>query len=170
MILLHSSNRIWKRRFLGIEAGVVVVVTLLFTAWFFVCDGPSHIDSIMGDNRSNIYRTIATISGSLLGLSITFTSVMIGLSFNHRRRLSIVQQSEQYRVLWKVFFQMIRCIGGLTLAALVCLIWDNDSDSVSWLVIPLILFMGLSVIRICRAIWILENIIEIIIMPPRKVE
>ena len=158
------------RRFLGIDAGIVVVVTLLFTAWFFVFDGSSHIYSTIGDNRSNIYRTIATISASLLGFSITFTSIVLGLSSDNIRRLSIVQQSKHYPALWKVFFQMIKFLGGLTLTALVCLIWDNDSETVSWVVILLVLFIGLSGVRMFRAIWILERLIKIIVTPPRKVE
>ena len=158
----------WQKHFLGIEAGIVSILTLILAGWFFSFDGASHIDALMQDNRANIYRTTATIAGSLLGFSITATSIVLGFSSNEG--LILVRGSAHYPTLWKTFFQTIWCLGGLTVTALICLIWNKDSDSVSWLIIPFLLFVGLSIVRIVRTIWILEQLIKIIIKPPRDTD
>ena len=160
MIRLQS---LWRKHFLGAEAGVVIALTLLFIAWFLSFAGASQVDAFMQGNRANIYGATATISGSLLGFSIAVTSIVIG--FSSSDRLAIVRGAAHYSTLWKTFFQTTRCLGALTVTALICLIWDKDTDPVSWFVIPFLLFAGLSVVRLARSIWILEQLIEIIIKP-----
>ena len=158
--------RFWQRQFLGIEAGIVFVLTLLLTGWFFWFDGASHVDILMQNNRANVYGTTATIAGALLGFSIAATSIVLGFSSNER--LKLVRGSVHYPTLWRTFFQTIWWLGGLTVIALVCLIWDKDSNPVTWFVIPFFFFVGLTVVRVFRIIWILQQLVEIIIKPPQR--
>ncbi len=155
--------RFWKKHFLCMEVGIVILLTLLLVAWFYFLEGESYIDELMHGNRTNIYITTATIAGSLLGFSVTTTSIMLG--FSSSDRLSVVRGSAHYPVLWKTFFQAIQYLGCLTVTSLLCLIWDRDSAPVSWLVFPFFMFFGLSVVRLARVLWILERVIEIIIKP-----
>ncbi len=152
-----------KKHFLGMEAGAVVLFTLLLVAWFCFHEGESHVNALMQGNRANIYGTMATIAGSLLGFSVTTTSIMLG--FSSSARLSVVRNSKHYPVLWKTCFQTIRYLGYLTVIALLCLIGDRDSAPVSWLVLPFFMSVGLSVVRLARMVWILERVIEIIVKP-----
>ena len=158
--------RFWQRHFLRMEAGIIFVLTLLLTVWYFWFDGAPQIVMLMKENRANIYGTTATIAGALLGFSMAAVSIVLGFSSNER--LELVRGSEHYPTLWKTFFQTIWWLGGLTVIALVCLIWDKDSDPVSWFVIPFFLFFGLSVIRVVRIIWLLQRLVEIIIKPSQK--
>lgn len=158
----------WRKHYLGVEAGIVIILTILFATWFFLFGGAPHLSALMQNNRGNIYRTTATISGSLLGFSMAVMSIVLGFSFSDR--LAIVQGSKHYAALWKTFFQTIWCLGGLTVTALICLIWDKDCYPVSWLVIPFLLFVGLSIVRVARTIWILERLIGIIIKSPKDTD
>ena len=153
----------WRKYFLGVEAGLVVVATIIFAAWFFRFDGSPWIHNILKDNRANIYGTLATIAGSLLGFSVAATSIVFGLLSSER--LALLKKSKHYPKLWKTFFQAIQCLGILTIVVLVSLILDKEDAPISWLVIPVVLFVGLSVVRLTRAIWILEQIIQILSMP-----
>ena len=158
----------WRKHFLGVEAGIVIVLTILFATWFFLFGGAPHVSALMQNNRGNIYRTTATISGSLLGFSMAVMAIVLG--FSSSDHLAIVRDSKHYATLWKTFFQTIWCLGGLTVTALICLIWDKDCLPVSWLVIPFLLFVGLCVVRVTRTIWTLERLIGIIIKPPRDTD
>ena len=148
------------------DAGIVFVLTLLLAVWFLCFDGEVYVDALMQDNRAIIYGTTATIAGALLGFSIAAASIVLGFSSNER--LELVRGSAHYSTLWRTFFQTIWWLGGLTVIALVCLIWDKDSDPVSWFVIPFFLFFSLSVVRVARIIWILQRLVEIIIKPPQR--
>lgn len=158
----------WRRHFLSAETGIVVALIIFFTVWFFSFDGASYVDVLMQDNRGNIYRTTATIAGALLGFSITATSIVLG--FSSKEGLTLVRGSAHYPTLWKTFFQTIWRLGALTVTALICLIWDKNSSPVSWLVIPFLLFVGLSIVRVARTIWMLERLIGIIIKPPKDTD
>ena len=158
----------WRKHFLGVEASIVIILTILFAMWFFLFGGAPHVSALMQNNRGNLYRTTATISGSLLGFSMAVMSIVLG--FSSSDHLAIIRGSKHYETLWKTFFQTIWCLGGLTVTALFCLIWDKDSHPVSWLVIPFLLFVGLCVVRVARTIWTLERLVGIIIKPPRDTD
>ena len=117
----------------------------------------------MSGNRGNLYRTIASIAGTLLGFSLAAVSLI--LSFSSSPRLALLQGSSHYPVLWKTFIQATKCLGALTITSLICLAVDKDNYPIVWLVVPLCLFLGLSTVRLIRVIWILEEFFNIVSIP-----
>ena len=155
----------WRRHFLGLEAAVVIGLTGLLACWMFFFDGVAYVQELMQGGRSTIYGTTASIGGTLLGFSITGLSLL--LSFSSSPRLSLTRNSKHYPTLWKTLAQATRCLGALTISALVCLAWDKESAQLPWLVIPFCLFVGLSVVRLLRVVWIVEQIVGIISKSPQ---
>ena len=141
-------------------------LTVLLFCWMFFFDGVAYVQELMQGNRLNIYRTTATIGGTLLGFSIT--SLSLTLSFSLSPRLDLLRNSPHYPALWKTFAQATRYLGGLTISALVCLAWDKESAQIPWLVIPFCLFVGLSTVRLLRVVWIIERIVCIISKPSQS--
>lgn len=159
---MNPVRRFWEKRFLGMDALVAVVLAVALGVWFAFCGGASFfIDEFTHENRTDIYITTAGIAGTLLGFSITAVSLI--LTFISADRLAILRGSSAYQSLWKTFFQTIRVLGLLTITSLVCLIVDKDSAPVIQFVIPFYFFsMTLSVLRLSRVIWILEQTIKIL--------
>lgn len=153
----------WRRHFMEVEALAAVLPNILLVIWLVFFDGMSAVNDLVSGNRANIYRTVASIAGTLLGFSIAVASLV--LNFASSPRLAVVRRSRHYPELWKTFFQTTRFLGGLTVIALVCLIWDKDDAPLSWLVIPFCLFLSLAIVRLVRVIWILEQIIGIVSRP-----
>ena len=153
----------WRRYFLEVETLAAVLTSIGLAIWLIFFEGMSVVNDLISGNRANIYRTSATIAGTLLGFSITVASLV--LNFASSPRLVLVRRSRHYPKLWKTFFQTIRYLGGLTIIALVCLVWDKDKEPLTWLIIPFILFLSLSIVRLVRVIWILEQIIGIVSSP-----
>ena len=139
---------------------IIIILTLLLAVWMFSYDGVSHVREFMRGNRTNIYGTTAGITGALLGFSLTGMSIV--LSFTSSPRLTLLRDSQHYPTLWRTFAQATRYLGGLTVTALVCLAWDRESAQLPWFVIPFSLFVGLSMVRLLRVIWIIERIVGII--------
>ena len=160
---MKSPVRFWREYFLILEAGTSAIPSIVILIWFVVFGGEAHVAEFLDGNRTNIYRTTATIAGTLLGFSIA--SVSLALSFASSERLTVLRESQHYPALWKTFFQAIRLLGALTLSALACLIWDKDDAPIAWLVIPLCLFASLTFVRLLRVIWILEQIVTIVGKP-----
>jgi hypothetical protein len=91
----------WRRYFLQIEFLLAVLIGIAFSAWYVMLGGDEYVQNILSDNRSSVYAAAASIYGSLLGFTITATSIVLGFSGSEQMR--VVRQSEQYPTLWKVF-------------------------------------------------------------------
>ena len=57
-------------------------------------DGGSKVDDFLEGNRTNVYRTTATISGTLLGFSIAAVSLV--LTFVTSERLALLRGSPHF--------------------------------------------------------------------------
>ena len=161
-----NVKNFWNRHFLGAEAGVVVFLTLLALLWIFALDGSSQVDSIMANNRTSVYQTVAAIAGSLLGFSITATSIVFGLTTDES--LTLLRGSKYYSALWKTLFQTTYFLGGLTVISLVSLVFDKDGNPCHLLFVLTLTFTALSIARICRTLWILRRIVHIRVVSDRE--
>ena len=157
---------VWRRHFLLFEGALAVFVAIGFGIWVWEFGGASSIGNLLQSNRATLYGTLASILGSLLGFIITATSVVLG--FAASESLSVVRGSAQYPMLWRTFSATIRALAGATLVALICLLADRDSAPVLWLVVVLVLAIVLSMLRIARAIWVLERIIVLVTKKGRQ--
>lgn len=156
----------WRRHFLAMEAAVVIGLTGLLACWMLFFDGVAFVQELMNGNRANIYRTTASISGTLLGFSIAGLSLI--LNFSSSPSLNLTRNSKHYPTLWKTFAQTTRCLGALTIVSLLCLALDKECAQIPWLVIPFCLFAGLSIVRLLRVVWIIEQIVGIISKPSQQ--
>ena len=157
---MMRARAFWRRHFLHMEATVAALPPLVLLIWFVWLGGTEHVDDFITGVRTDLYRTTATVAGTLLGFSIAVASLV--LNFVSAERLALLRTSEQYPSLWTTFFQTTRLLGALTLAALVCLVVDKDVSPVTWVIIPFSLFVSLAGIRLLRVIWILEQIIKLV--------
>lgn len=154
--------KFWERHFLGVEA-VIAVSPAVALAFWMGYEGEGCVEELLHGNRSSIYRALASVSGTLLGF--TLASASFALNAVSSPRLEVLRNSRHYPALWQTFFQTTWFLGGLTIASLVCMIWDRDRGPTTWLVVPLVLFVCLCIVRLARTIWILERVIGIVTKP-----
>lgn len=161
-----SPFRWWGRHFLVLEFGLAVLLTTVFAVWLCAFDGVTPMSALLQGNRAALFGAIASILGSLLGFVITATSIVLGFSTSDR--LAVVRESAQYPTLWKTFSATIRALAFATIVALGCLLFDRDAAPTAWLAIPLVFVVLLSLLRITRTIWVLEQIVGLVTRPPPK--
>ena len=149
----------WRKRFLVVEASIVALVTIVFAGWIFVLQGSEVIEVILQENRANLYRTTATIAGTLM--AVTLTASTIALNALGQERLTIIRNSAHSRDIWRILFQTIWLLAALTVTSLACLVFETDERPSYWLVTLFVLFGGLVVVRIMRTIWVVEQIYKI---------
>ncbi len=154
--------KLWERHFLGADALIAVGIATGLAIWMFL-EGECQVEELISGNRANIYRTIAGVSGTLLGF--TLASASFALNAVSSPRLAVLRNSQHYPALWSTFFQTTWFLGALTVTAIVCMIWDRDSAPTTWLVVPLVLFASLCVVRLARTIWLLQRLISLVAKP-----
>lgn len=158
-----SSKNSWKLSLLNSAHFLVYLITLIYTVCFLTKDFNKEVELLLLGNRGSVYRTIATIAGSLLGFTLAATSIVFGLLSNQelsKERFCLLIHSKHYPDLWTLFFRLIRYLGLLTICALICLIFNSDSASTTWLTIPLIHLIGMSILGVIRVILVLEKVIR----------
>ncbi|MGO4129219.1 hypothetical protein AB4Z01_32815 [Inquilinus sp. YAF38] len=156
----------WRRHFLAVELVLALSLAAAFAFWYTASGGAVVTDAVLQGNRAAFYGTTASIFGSLLGFVITATSIVLGFSTSDR--ISVVRESAEYPKLWKIFSATIRTLALATIVALTCLLFDRDTSSSRWLVVFLAYAVLLSLLRIGRTIWALEQIIFLVTRPAPK--
>jgi hypothetical protein len=153
----------WAKHFLRLEWASSLLVASVAIVWTERFHGLRLVNNILQGNRGSIYGALASIFGSLLGFIIT--AVSIALAFSASDRLAIVRESKFYPQLWGVFMSATRCLALATIASIVALVADRDADPIRWLTYAVWVFSVLSIARVGRCIWVLENIVRIVTRP-----
>lgn len=158
---MSRLNRFRKIHFLGFELFLSILLSIFFAIWVVWFSGSVIVDTILHGNRSAVYGALATIFGSLLGFVITALSIIIGYSANEK--LEFLRKSKHYPTLWKVLLSTIRALSIATVVMIIGLVIDRDSSPNNLILCFCVFTTLLSLFRLRRCIWVLENVIQIII-------
>ena len=165
---MKTIRLFWQRRFLGLELCTAILITGAIAVGTWICQirGISVADALLGQQRTTVYATLASICGSLLGFSITVTFIVVGFAESHR--LEVVRNSQAYPILWRTLAASVRALGGATLVTISALLLDRDSDPKAWVMVAVLGMMVLAIFRVSRTIWVLERVITLITGPSRS--
>lgn len=150
----------WRNHFLGVELAIAVLAGCALTFWIRVGDGSVFLSALVHQNRAQIYGTLASIFGSLLGFVITSMSIVLG--FSASERLGILRKSSHYRDMWAVFTSAIKALGATTALWLAALLFERESAPKPLLIDACICVTLLSLFRLARCVWVLEKIVEVL--------
>ena len=153
----------WQRNFLTVELAVVFVVTAAIIAWAECIHGVLIIEYYLGDSRTEVYGTFASIFAALLGFSMTAVSIVIG--FTQTNRFRILRESQQFPTLGKVFIAAIRALGFATVVSLLGLVADREMASFYQIGYVVFFSFLLVCVRIARVAWVLENVVRLMARP-----
>lgn len=149
----------WERDFFRNEGLSVLILTAAFIWWAIRCGGFELIEAVLGRNRPQVYGTLATIFGSLLGFIIVAVSVV--KTTVQSERFQALRAGRAYEQLWKVYFSSIRALATATVVSLVALIFDRPGNPERWLVVA-VFGLGLyAAVRLARAVWALERVVKL---------
>ena len=126
-----------------------------------VFDGADVAMKSLAEDRGHIYRTMATVSTSLLGLVMATVTLMVGLLKSER--LTLLRRSGQQIALADVFFSTMKCLGIVAAIAFVALLVDNGLTPKLWFEVVVLGLALLAAIRVARAIWVLEKIVKLML-------
>jgi hypothetical protein len=147
---------------LRLELVLSILLSALFMIWVFWFGGSLAVDSILHENRSAVYGALASIFGSLLGFVITALSIIIGYSTNEK--FEFLKKSKHYPTLWKILISTIKALSASTVMMVIGLIFDRDNSPQHLILCVCVFTTLLSLFRLRNCIWVLENVIQIIVI------
>lgn len=155
----------WKTHFLMAEFGLALLLAAGFYVWVERYNGSGIVNSTLTGNRSAVYGTLASITGSLLGFVLATVSIVFG--FATHERLAVVRESPHYMTLWKVFTSSIRWLGVATVFLLTGLLLDRDTSPTRLVMHLCVLVFLLAIFRLARCVWVLEKVIGLVTSPSK---
>jgi hypothetical protein len=153
-------KRYWGIHFLGMELMLSILGGVVFGIWVKWFGGALTVDHLLTGNKSAVYGTLASISGALLGFAITVLAVIIGYSTNEK--FQFLRKTNHYSTLWKVLLSTIKALSAATTVMILGLVLDRESSPHHLILSFSVLFTLLSLSRLARCIWVLENVVNII--------
>lgn len=150
----------WRKHFLRVELWIALFAGACIAIWATKFHGSTFLMRLVVHNRGQIYGTMASISGSLLGFVITAMSIVLG--FSSSERLTLLKKSDHYPQLWAVFTSTIKWLGATTILWLVALVLDTDSSPKPMLLIACVTATIIAALRLIRCSWVLERIVEVL--------
>lgn len=142
--------------------GVIVLLIVLFVAlYLFIYDPLALTEDDAQDSLNAVYRTGATVAASLLGLMMATVTLMVTLL--RSERLSELRDSGHQTELTGLFFSTIKCLGVMTIVALIGLLLDTG-PSIQWS-FDLFALAGALIagIRVARSISMLQLIVNLML-------
>ena len=166
----------WERKFARNESFASFIVSLLI---FAISIKTGAYLGLMGD-RSTLYSTIASISGSILGLVLAAMTIIISFLGNTHLRdslekdilekspLEVVISSKQYMGVWKIFTRAIRALAFIVSVSIIALFVDRGNEP--RLVVILLFIFGIVYSAAClfRCGWALEQLIITVVSEQQK--
>jgi hypothetical protein len=155
--------KLYREHFLVADMVVAVTVGCLLVTWMIRFGGITPVDSLLAGNRSAIYGALSTIFGSLLGFVITAVSILVGVC--GVEKLRVLRESQHAADLWRIFTSTSRWLGVATALSLAGLVGDRDTKPVHAILYATIVVAAISVARLWRSIWALENVVSVLATP-----
>lgn len=154
-------RRWYKKHFIGADgtAACIVAIAIITALWL---SGTENIATAYSPElRHSLYRTVATIAGTLTGFTIAVTALMLNI-WEHRNLTLIAQnptRSKEIRTvlknaMWSMVFTM--------LVSLVAMSIDVGGTPSLPIVSAVILATTISTVRLFEMIWLAQRIATII--------
>ncbi len=164
-ILDSYPVRLVERRFLLLELLLVLLVTIGLTYWGYECNGNAAVEKLLGGDRSTIYSTLASMSGTLFGFTFAAISFVVGLS--NRDRLHHLRTSAHFSTLRLAFMSAICWSGFAAIVTVYALIVDRGDVPTFYLVYTVFFATVLLTIRVANCVLLLALLIDVIMQPSR---
>ena len=120
-----------KRHFLGSDAVIALVIASVTLSLAYTTDIGIDVHKRVEQNLLILYRTTATISGSLMGLSMAVA--VLAIDFWQGKWLDLIKKNDKstYEI-WATLKQTTWCLGLLTATALFVIVAGGGSTPVKW--------------------------------------
>ena len=148
----------YERRFMLLELFWPAALSAALYVWMRNFGGGTTLDTWLQGNRGEIYGTLASILGTLLGFVITVVSLLLAV-WSHDA-LKFLRDAGQSENIWMVMKSCMRWLGAGTLLALAALVFDRDGAVKPLLFCVTTGAVLVAVLRVTRTVWIFEAVIS----------
>ena len=164
---MRSLNSWRKDHLLGTDIAISLLILLILYGLIHYTPLGHNVKEYFDFNRMIMYRTTATISGSLMGFSITITVLAINLWRTKwfpllKEDLAVTKQ------IWTIMRQTTWCLAMLTVLCLALMMVKEDSTIVVWAMTVYFGLLLITLVRLFRAIRVIHQMAGIVVSASRQ--
>ena len=164
---MRAVNSWRKRHFLATDVVGALLLSLILIGILHFTTAWDILYGCVGDNLAMVYRTTASVSGALVGFSMTIT--VIALNSWQTDWFDLIKQDEKStREIWKTLRQTTWSLVLLTVISLVCTLIDSEGEISKWTVTLFLLGLSIASARLIRAINVIHKMTEIVVAGSRR--
>ena len=164
---MKGLNSWRKSHFLATD----IVAALLLTGvvvWllYFTPSGVAIYEHIKG-NATNLYKSTATIAGTLMGFSMTI--VVLAITFWQTDWYQLIKEDNRAsHQIWATLKQTTWFLALLTMTCLICMAANLEDKPAKWTVVPYLATLSMAIVRLLRAIWVIQRMTGIAVAASRN--
>ena len=156
-----------KRHFLGTDAAIALLLASIAVLLAYVTGTGIEIHKHIQPNLLMLYRATATVSGSLMGFSMTVT--VLAINFWQAKWFDLIKRDDKnIHEIWATLKQTTWCLASLTSTALAIIAASGEGTPAKWTIIPYLVALTLTVARLARAVNIVHRMMDIAIEGSRE--
>lgn len=164
---MNRLNSWRKAHFLASDLIIALLLTA-FAVWilYFTTTGAAAYTHVHG-NSASLYRTTATIAGTLMGFSMTI--IVLAITFWRTNWYDLIKEDEQSSLqIWTTLTQTTWFFALLTITSLICMTVKVENEPVKWTVIPYLATFSMALTRLLRSIWVIQKMTGIAVAASRN--
>lgn len=150
-------------RLMPLEVGLAIVSLLFLFYWGYRGGGNEMVSALLEEKRAMLYGTLASISATMLGFTLTATALCLNLT--SKERFAELRSKRAFPKLWEYF---LWAIAVLTVDVLICLAAftvDRNDAPVIWMSYIVVFVSLLSLCFLLNVIYALKLIVGVATQP-----
>ncbi|MDE2788725.1 MAG: hypothetical protein OXL37_19000 [Chloroflexota bacterium] len=164
---MGAINSWRKRHFLGTDALIALFVSTLIVMAAYVTEAGTNVHVHFEQNLLMLYRTTATIAGTLMGFSMAGT--VMAINFWQDKWFDLIKRDDKStREIWVTLKQTTWCLALLTATALFVIAAGGGSTPDKWTIVPYLIAFSIAVARLMRSVSIIHRMLDIAVQALRN--
>ena len=164
---MRAINSWRKRHFLGFDAVIALVVASAAISLAYTTQVGINAHTHVEQNLLVVYRTTATICGSLMGLSMAVA--VLAIDFWQGKWFDLIKRNDKAtHEIWATLKQTTWCLGLLTVTSLFVIAAGGDGTPAKWTIIPYLIILSLTLARLARAVSIIHRMLDVAVQASRN--
>lgn len=136
----------WGKNFLAYELILSIIIIVISWAAVNYFGKVGILSSMLNTIRLQLYGTIASVTGSLLGFVITGMSIL--LTMGESESIKMVKKSKHYPLIFKIYLNTSKYLALTTILGIVGLIIDRDGAPIIWFTVIVCWSLLISIFRL----------------------
>ena len=164
---MKGLNSWRKSHFLASDIIVALLLTGIAVSLLYLTPTGTTAYEYVEGNSTGLYKSTATIAGTLMGFSMTI--LVLAITFWQTEWYDLIKEDERAsNQIWATLKQTTWFLALLTITCLACIAANAEDQPAKWTIVPYLTALSMAIVRLSRAIWVIQRMTGIAVAASRN--